>query len=139
MATDEEKIQTFSVKLLANDTIKFVSLLTSKINKITRDAVEKKWTFTKYKLELLKDKKLEEAVMKENSKPAILSVEALEKEFNNYNTHLRDDKNLLETLETGLFFYIERLIRQLTVISKVRLDSIRSGERRDSRLSWETI
>jgi hypothetical protein len=61
------------LRLCSNDTIKVSSLNSAKVNKITRDAIDKGYSFQKYKVELLKDKRLEEVVMKEINKPSIVS------------------------------------------------------------------
>lgn len=47
-------------------------------------------------------------------------MEVLEQDFKQYEVSLKEDKNMLECFETGITFYIDKLIRDLITSNKVR-------------------
>lgn len=96
-----------------------------------------KMTFSQFKLKLLEDKKLEDIVLKMSARPPLLNGEQVEKilspgEIDGVPPTIKDDRACLDVLETGLLFYMERVIRELGVVAKVRIQFIRPRMRRDS-------
>ena len=117
------------MRLISNESVKYVNHLLAKVNKITRDSLERGYSFQKFKLELLKDKKLEDIVMKESYKPILLGVDETERVCNLFDSSLREDKNMLDCMETGLLFYLEGIVRQLAEAKKVEPShQIREGK-----------
>lgn len=74
-------IESFKIKLLSNETVRMNRILQDRISKITRESINGGYTFNRFKLELLKEKKLEEIVIKEIYKLDVLSVDELERYF----------------------------------------------------------
>jgi hydrogenase maturation factor len=48
-----------------------------------------------------------------------VSVEQLEKEFKQYDVSLKEDKNMLDVFETGITFYIDKILRDLVKSNQV--------------------
>lgn len=97
----------------------------------------KKMTFSQFKLKLLEDKKLEDIVLKMSARPPLLNGEQVERilapgEIDGVPPTIKDDRACLDVLETGLLFYMERVIRELSVVAKVRMGFIRPRMRRGS-------
>lgn len=94
-------------------------------------------TFSQYKLKLLEEKKLEEIVLKMSARPPLLNGEQVEKilspgEIDGHPPSIKDDRASLDVLETGLLFYMERVVRELSVVVKVRIEFTRLRMKRDS-------
>lgn len=80
-------------------------------------------TFNQFKMKLLEDKKLEEIVLKMSARPPLLNVDQVDRILSHgepAETIIKEDRASLDVLETGLLFYMERVIRELGVIAKVR-------------------
>lgn len=75
-------------------------------------------------MKLLEEKKLEEAILKVSAKPPLLQPDLVERilcPVKHDESIIEEDRVSLDVIETGLLFYMERIIRELGSISKVCL------------------
>ena len=57
-------------------------------------------------------------------------MEHLEQDFRQYDVSLKEDKNMLECFETGITFYIDKLIRELMTAHTVAWYNRRSAKKK---------